>query len=91
MKYLQGHAKLKDEKEKINKWMLTVMHVTVAFCGIQLDGLEEVPLCFCFLPLGATIEHSVIIVSIKKNKTNLTEKTKTCEYLWFPLQTSHPL
>lgn len=27
------------------------MHVAVAFCGIELDGLEEVPLRFCFLPL----------------------------------------
>lgn len=43
--------------------MLTIMHVTIAFCGIQLDGLQEVPLSFCFLPLGETIKHGVIIVS----------------------------
>lgn len=34
--------------------MLTIMHVTVSFCGIKLDGLQEVPLRFCFLPLRET-------------------------------------
>lgn len=34
--------------------LLTIVHVTVSLCGIQLDGLQEVPLCFCLLPLRET-------------------------------------
>lgn len=61
------------------------MHVTVSFCGIQLDGLQEVPLRFCFLPLGDMIEHSVIIVSTAPctiKTPHSTEKPKyLCEHL----------
>lgn len=45
-----GYVKLKVKKTSI----LTIMHVTVSLCGIELDGLQEVPLCFCFLPLRET-------------------------------------
>ena len=47
-----GYVQLKVKKTY--KSMLTIMHVTVSLCGIQLDGLQEVPLRFCFLPLRET-------------------------------------
>lgn len=51
-KKLSKHELVLICQMKHSKRTLTIMHVTVAFRGLQLNGLEEVLLCFCFLPLG---------------------------------------
>lgn len=69
--------------------MLTIMHVAVSLCGIQLDGLQEVPLRFCFLPLRDRLNTMSLVSTASRNYLLHTYTTLNSK-VRIPLCMSHP-
>lgn len=55
--------------------MLTIMHVAVSLCGIELDGLQEVPLRFCFLPLRDRLNTVSLLFQLLLKTTHYKNTT----------------
>lgn len=69
--------------------MLTIMHVTVSLCGIELDGLQEVPLRFCFLPLRKDRLNTVSLLFQLLLKTTHYKNTTLGSRAKIPLCVPH--